>query len=107
MTWKNCLLLVSFVKQALMDGCEMSTAMMIKAAFLVQLRAHYCAFIISARNNFSISFTMFQNHRKSLIQHCDRSELRLHLEWTKVHQKCQKWFGEFLKNSNATFFGTF
>ena len=23
MTWKNCLLLVSFVKQALMDGCEM------------------------------------------------------------------------------------
>ena len=34
--------------------------------------------------------TVFENHRKSLIQHCERSELRLHFEWTKVHQKCQK-----------------
>ena len=34
---------------------------------------------------------MFENHRKSLIQHCERSELRLHFEWTKVHYKCQKW----------------
>ena len=25
---------------------------------------------------------MFENHRKSLIQHCERSELRLHFEWT-------------------------
>ena len=30
-------------------------------------------------------FTVFENHRKSLIQHCERSELRLHFEWTKVH----------------------
>ena len=30
-------------------------------------------------------FMVFENHRKSLIQHCERSELRLHLEWTKVH----------------------
>ena len=29
--------------------------------------------------------TVFENHRKSLIQHCERSELRLHLEWTKVN----------------------
>ena len=29
--------------------------------------------------------TVFENHRKSLIQHCERSELRLHYEWTKVH----------------------
>ena len=35
--------------------------------------------------------TVFENHRKSLIQQCERSELRLHFEWTKVHQKCQKW----------------
>ena len=35
--------------------------------------------------------TVFENHRKSLIQHCDQSELRLHFEWTKVDQKCQKW----------------
>ena len=35
-------------------------------------------------------FTLFENHRKSLIQHCERSELRFHFEWTKVNQKCQK-----------------
>ena len=40
----------------------------------------------------------FENHRKSLIQHCERSELRLHFEWTKVHQKCQKL--ELLKSAN-------
>ena len=34
--------------------------------------------------------TVFENHRKSLIQHCERSELRLHFEWTKVDLKCQK-----------------
>ena len=26
-----------------------------------------------------------ENHRKSRIQHCERSELRLHFEWTKVN----------------------
>ena len=31
--------------------------------------------------------TLFENHRKSLIQHCE--QLRLHLELTKVNQKCQ------------------
>ena len=30
-------------------------------------------------------FTVFENHRKSLIQHCERSELCLHFEWTKVN----------------------
>ena len=29
-------------------------------------------------------YTVFENHRKSLIQDCERSELRLHFEWTKV-----------------------
>ena len=29
--------------------------------------------------------------QKSRIQHCERSELRLQFEWTKVHLKCQKW----------------
>ena len=28
--------------------------------------------------------TVFENHRKSLIQHCARSALRLYFEWTKV-----------------------
>ena len=27
-----------------------------------------------------LKFTVFENHRKSLIQHCERSELRLHFE---------------------------
>ena len=31
------------------------------------------------------SFTVFENYRKSLIQHCERSELRLRFEWTKVN----------------------
>ena len=37
---------------------------------------------------------MFENHRKSLIQHCERSEVRLHFA-----EKCQKCVhgGEFLK----------
>ena len=34
---------------------------------------------------------MFENHRKSLIQHREWSELRLHYEWTKNNLKCQKW----------------
>ena len=29
--------------------------------------------------------TVLENYRKSLIQHCKRSQLRLHFEWTKVH----------------------
>ena len=36
--------------------------------------------------------TVFENHRKSRIQHCEQSELRLHFKkWTKVHYKGQKW----------------
>ena len=30
---------------------------------------------------------MFENRIKSLIQQCERSELRLHFEWAKVDQK--------------------
>ena len=38
---------------------------------------------------------MFENHRKSLIQHCERSELHLHF-----HQKCPKWsIWQFRSNS--------
>jgi len=33
----------------------------------------------------SHSSTVFENHRKSIIQHCKRSELHLHFEWTKVN----------------------
>ena len=34
---------------------------------------------------------MFEIRQKSPIQYSERSELRLHFECTKVHQKCQKW----------------
>ena len=30
--------------------------------------------------------TVFENHRESLIQNCERSELRLHFECTKVNK---------------------
>ena len=34
--------------------------------------------------------TVFENHRKSRIQHCERSELRLHFEWTEVNKNAKK-----------------
>ena len=37
-------------------------------------------------------FTVFESRQKSRIQYCERSELRLHFEWTKVNSKCQKWW---------------
>ena len=43
--------------------------------------------VSSFKNNFTD--TVFENHRKSLIQHCERSELCLHFEWTKVN--CPFW----------------
>ena len=47
--------------------------------------------ILFMYNTLKWNNTVFENHRKSRIQHCERSELRLHFEWTKVHEKCQKW----------------
>ena len=35
--------------------------------------------------------TVFGNHTKSRIQHCERSELRLHFEWPKINENCQKY----------------
>ena len=51
---------------------------------------------IEHRYIYKYSSTVFENHRKSPIQHCERNELCLHFEKTKVHQKCQN-YGEFLK----------
>ena len=54
-------------------------------------KAFYCC-------SHSISKTVFDNYRKSLIQHCERSELRLHFEWTKVSQNAKNsQYDEFLK----------
>ena len=52
-------------------------------------RGRHCATKV-ARSTLHIILiltTVFENHRKSLIQHCERSELRLHFECTKVNQK--------------------
>ena len=32
-----------------------------------------------------MQLTVFENHRKSRMQHCERSELRLHFKWTEIH----------------------
>ena len=34
----------------------------------------------------AVGRTVFENHGKSLIQHCERSKLRLHFEWTENGQ---------------------
>ena len=34
---------------------------------------------------------VFENYRKRLIQHCERSELCLHFGWTKIHKNAKKW----------------
>ena len=39
-------------------------------------------------------FNVFETHRKSLIQHCERSELRLHFSGQKLiknAKNCQFW----------------
>ena len=38
-----------------------------------------------AKQHKLLSFTVFENYRKSHIQQCEWSELRLHFEWTKVN----------------------
>ena len=40
--------------------------------------------IVLGKMNFQLS-TVFENHRKSLSQHCERNEQRLHFEWPKVY----------------------
>ena len=36
------------------------------------------------------NITVCEIHRKSFIQHCERSELLLHFEWTKIDQQMPK-----------------
>ena len=54
--------------------------------------------IFSLKSDFTSNFQtlldskeikVFENQRKSLIQHFEQSELRLHFDWTKVDRKCQ------------------
>ena len=50
-----------------------------------------------------IFITVFENHRKSLIQHC---ELRLHFEWTLIGQKMME-NAKIKEKLNATFLAIF
>ena len=43
--------------------------------------------------------------QKSLIQHCERSELRLHFEWTKVPKNAKKL--KLVENAKCDIFGDF
>ena len=47
--------------------------------------------------NFSKLFTVFENYRKSHIQHYKRSELRLHYDKSSLKMPKIVNFGEFLK----------
>ena len=51
-----------------------------KNSFICHYGQNIYAFLTS---NFLDGCTLLENHRKSLIQHCEQSELCLHFEWTK------------------------
>ena len=53
-----------------------------------------------------IESTVFENHRKSRIQHCERSELSLHFEWTLIGQKMME-NAKINEKLNATFLAIF
>ena len=66
-----------------------------KNALLVRIKIFFGSYL---RHIFDSS-TVFENYRKSLIQYCERSELRLHFwvdkSWLKIPKMVH--FGEFLK----------
>ena len=69
----------------------------IRAHLALFLAVHFFSslFYFFAKNvqynclNQSLCFTVFENHRKSLIQHCERSELRLHLSEQKLSKNAK------------------
>ena len=74
-----------------LPGGDMMTLLMKKDTLSEEVTQFYIAETALAIDSIhKVYNTVFENHRKSLIQHCERSELRLHFEWT-VHQKYHKW----------------
>ena len=64
----------------------------LESAFCILFRRAEFVKLIDFRTAFICAFfTMFENHRKSLIRHCERSELRLHCGQIveKIDGKCQ------------------
>ena len=63
----------------------------IKMSFWVTTRTHYCGFfmewtrLLLDLTSSTTTNTVFENHRKSLIRHCERSELCLRFEWKKIN----------------------
>ena len=47
--------------------------------------SNFTTFWSQTASNNLVWCTVIESHRKSLIQHCKRSELRLHFEWTNVN----------------------
>ena len=46
--------------------------------------AEYNLYLLLFIQIYNFEPTVFENHRNSLIQYCERSELRLHFEWTRI-----------------------
>ena len=65
----------------LKQGGQGLLACRVKQILLAPLLFHF-AFKKSLKTK--AQSTVFENRQKSRIQHCERSELRLHFEWTKV-----------------------
>ena len=62
--------------------CECATTNTCAKAFTVDYKCNCNSRVPVAMQD---KGTVFENHRKRLIQHCERSDLRLHFEWTKVY----------------------
>ena len=45
-------------------------------------------FFVFREKEFLLNARSLKITEKSLIQHCERSELRLHFEWTELIKKC-------------------
>ena len=74
-----------------LPGGDMMTLLMKKDTLSEEVTQFYIAETALAIDSIhKVYNTVFENHRKSLIQHCERSELRSHFEWTKVNSKYQK-----------------
>ena len=76
-----------FIRQKIFIPCDVHP----RARFIMQIVITLASSIGSQHRSsehyyalyYMLSFDSY--YRKSLIQHCERSELRLHFEWTKVH----------------------
>ena len=68
-----------------------TNVLMIKTTLLLTLFTVKNRNTLPEKNPDLTVLTVFENHRKSLIQHCERSGPRLHFEGTNVNWKCRKW----------------